>query len=175
MDTDYNIRDSIMLEIVLFEPEIAQNTGSIIRLSANCGARLHLIKPLGFDLDEKKVRRAGLDYHELAQMQLHENYADFIQYLQQNIPQYRIFACTTKAKQHHVDASYLAGDVLLFGPESRGLPQEIIDSLPLEQRIRIPMMPNNRSLNLSNAVSIIAYEAWRQLDFAGAVPVNTAS
>lgn len=158
-----------MFDIALYEPEIAPNTGNIIRLCANCGANLHLIEPLGFDLEEKKVRRAGLDYHDLARVKRHKDYAAFLTYLEENNPNYRLFACTTKTTGHHTDAKYQQGDVLLFGPETRGLPAEVIESLPMEQRIRIPMMPDARSLNLSNAVAIIAYEAWRQFGFEGAV------
>ncbi|MCL9783524.1 tRNA (uridine(34)/cytosine(34)/5-carboxymethylaminomethyluridine(34)-2'-O)-methyltransferase TrmL [Vibrio sp. S4M6] len=157
-----------MLDIALYEPEIAPNTGNIIRLCANCGARLHLIEPLGFDLEEKKLRRAGLDYHDLARVKRHKNFDAFLAYLaEEKADGYRLFACTTKTTGHHVDASYKQGDVLLFGPETRGLPADVIDSLPFEQRIRIPMMPEARSLNLSNAVAIIAFEAWRQLGFSG--------
>ncbi|CCN70484.1 tRNA (cytidine(34)-2'-O)-methyltransferase [Vibrio nigripulchritudo] len=158
-----------MLDIVLFEPEIAPNTGNIIRLSANCGSNLHLIEPLGFDFEEKKVRRAGLDYHDLARVKRHANMETFIEYIDAQGKDYRLFACTTKTTGHHVDAKFQEGDVLIFGPESRGLPAEFIESLPMEQRIRIPMMPDSRSLNLSNAVAIIAFEAWRQLGFEGAV------
>ncbi|WGW00082.1 tRNA (cytidine(34)-2'-O)-methyltransferase [Vibrio sp. YMD68] len=159
-----------MFDIALFEPEIAPNTGNIIRLSANCGANLHLIEPLGFDLDEKKVRRAGLDYHDLARVKRHKDYDAFLAYLEsERHGQYRIFACTTKTTGHHVDAAFTQGDVLLFGPETRGLPADVIESLPMEQRLRIPMMPDARSLNLSNAVAIIAFEAWRQMGFDGAV------
>ncbi|MDW6002684.1 tRNA (cytidine(34)-2'-O)-methyltransferase [Vibrio mangrovi] len=158
-----------MFEIALYEPEIAPNTGNIIRLCANCGATLHLIEPLGFDLEEKKVRRAGLDYHDLARVKRHQNYPAFLEYLQQEHPVHRIFACTTKTTGHHTDASFQEGDVLLFGPETRGLPAEVIDNLPASQRIRIPMVPDSRSLNLSNAVAIIAFEAWRQMGFNGAV------
>ncbi len=158
-----------MFDIALYEPEIAPNTGNIIRLSANCGANLHLIEPLGFDLEEKKVRRAGLDYHDLARVTRHKNYQAFLEYLEKEKQgNYRLFACTTKTTGHHVDAQYQAGDVLLFGPETRGLPADVIESLPMEQRIRIPMMPDARSLNLSNAVAIIAFEAWRQMGFTGA-------
>jgi len=157
-----------MLDIALYEPEIAPNTGNIIRLCANCGANLHLIEPLGFDLEEKKVRRAGLDYHDLARVTRHKDYQAFLDYLAER-GEYRIFACTTKTTGHHVDTRYQDGDVLLFGPETRGLPADLIAALPPEQRIRIPMMPEARSLNLSNAVAIIAFEAWRQMDFAGAV------
>ncbi|MGO1295718.1 MAG: tRNA (cytidine(34)-2'-O)-methyltransferase [Vibrio sp.] len=156
-----------MFDIALYEPEIAPNTGNIIRLSANCGANLHLIEPLGFDLEEKKVRRAGLDYHDLARVTRHKDYQAFIEYLETEREHYRIFACTTKTTGHHVDARYQRGDVLLFGPETRGLPADLIAALPMSQRIRIPMMPDARSLNLSNSVAIIAYEAWRQLDFQG--------
>lgn len=158
-----------MFDIALYEPEIAPNTGNIIRLCANCGANLHLIEPLGFDLEEKKVRRAGLDYHDLARVTRHANLEAFYAHLKQQYGEnYRLFACTTKTTQHHVDAQFKTGDVLMFGPETRGLPAEVITSLPPEQRIRIPMMPDARSLNLSNAVAIIAYEAWRQLGFIGA-------
>jgi rRNA methylase, putative, group 2 len=153
-----------MFDIALYEPEIAPNTGNIIRLCANCGANLHLIEPLGFDLEEKKVRRAGLDYHDLARVTRHANYTAFIDAMAGR----RIFACTTKATQYHTQAAFAPGDVLLFGPETRGLPQDLIQSLPDTQRLRIPMQPDARSLNLSNAVAIIGYEAWRQLGFAGA-------
>lgn len=153
-----------MFDIALYEPEIAPNTGNIIRLCANCGANLHLIEPLGFDLEEKKVRRAGLDYHDLARVTRHANYTAFIDAMAGR----RIFACTTKATQYHTQATFASGDVLLFGPETRGLPHDLIQSLPDTQRLRIPMQPDARSLNLSNAVAIIGYEAWRQLGFAGA-------
>lgn len=159
-----------MFDIALYEPEIAPNTGNIIRLCANCGANLHLIEPLGFDLEEKKVRRAGLDYHDLARVKRHKDLQAFLDYLKhERAGQYRIFACTTKTTGHHVDAKFAEGDVLLFGPETRGLPAELIESLPMDQRLRIPMMPDARSLNLSNAVAIIAYEAWRQMGFKGAL------
>ncbi|CAH1530594.1 tRNA (cytidine/uridine-2'-O)-ribose methyltransferase [Vibrio owensii] len=145
-------------------------TIDIIRLCANCGANLHLIEPLGFDLEEKKVRRAGLDYHDLARVTRHKDYQAFLEYLEKEKQgNYRLFACTTKTTGHHVDAKYQEGDVLMFGPETRGLPADVIDSLPMEQRIRIPMMPDARSLNLSNAVAIIAFEAWRQMGFEGAL------
>ncbi|EKO3588559.1 MULTISPECIES: tRNA (cytidine(34)-2'-O)-methyltransferase [Vibrio] len=156
-----------MFDIALYEPEIAPNTGNIIRLSANCGANLHLIEPLGFDFEEKKLRRAGLDYHDLTRVTRHKNYQAFLDYLTAR-GEFRLFACTTKTTGHHVDAQFQVGDVLLFGPETRGLPADLIHSLPMNQRIRIPMMPNARSLNLSNAVAIIAFEAWRQLGFSGA-------
>ncbi|KAE8176925.1 tRNA (uridine(34)/cytosine(34)/5-carboxymethylaminomethyluridine(34)-2'-O)-methyltransferase TrmL [Photobacterium carnosum] len=154
-----------MFDIALYEPEIAPNTGNIIRLSANCGANLHLIEPLGFDLEEKKLRRAGLDYHDLTHVYRYKNFEAFLEAMADR----RIFACTTKTTNYHVNAKFSEGDVLLFGPETRGLPAEFIASLPLEQRLRIPMQPDSRSLNLSNAVAIIAFEAWRQLDFNGSI------
>ncbi|MCK0153619.1 tRNA (uridine(34)/cytosine(34)/5-carboxymethylaminomethyluridine(34)-2'-O)-methyltransferase TrmL [Alcanivorax sp. S6407] len=154
-----------MLHIALYEPEIPPNTGNIIRLAANTGATLHLIEPLGFSLDEKKLRRAGLDYREFANLHLHSNFETFLQ----QISGQRLFALTTKASRPHSEASFQDGDVLLFGPETRGLPLNIIDSLPTEQRLRLPMVPDSRSLNLSNAVAVTVYEAWRQLGYGGAV------
>jgi len=154
-----------MLNIVLFEPEIPPNTGNIIRLCANTGHHLHLIKPLGFELDDKRMRRAGLDYHEWARVQLHDNYESFTNTLAEGT---RIFAITTKGTCSYTDAKYRDGDVLMFGPETRGLPNEILQSLPPEQKLRIPMKADSRSLNLSNATAIIVFEAWRQLGFNGA-------
>lgn len=153
-----------MLDIVLYQPEIPPNTGNIIRLCANSGFSLHLIEPLGFDWEEKKVRRAGLDYHEFAEVEKHPNLES---YIDARSPK-RMFACTTKGKKFHSDASYELGDALIFGPETRGLPDEFIQSLPEEQRLRIPMLPNSRSMNLSNAVSVFVYETWRQMDYLGA-------
>ncbi|MDU6389311.1 MULTISPECIES: tRNA (uridine(34)/cytosine(34)/5-carboxymethylaminomethyluridine(34)-2'-O)-methyltransferase TrmL [unclassified Pantoea] len=153
-----------MLNIVLFEPEIPPNTGNIIRLCANSGFRLHLIEPLGFAWDDKRLRRAGLDYHEFTAIQKHESYEAFLRAEQPA----RLFALTTKGTPAHSAVSYQAGDYLLFGPESRGLPAEILDALPPAQKIRIPMRAESRSMNLSNAVSVVVYEAWRQLDYAGA-------
>ncbi|MBU5378589.1 MAG: tRNA (uridine(34)/cytosine(34)/5-carboxymethylaminomethyluridine(34)-2'-O)-methyltransferase TrmL [Pantoea sp.] len=153
-----------MLNIVLFEPEIPPNTGNIIRLCANTGFRLHLIEPLGFAWDDKRLRRAGLDYHEFTAIQKHESYEAFLRVEQPA----RLFALTTKGTPAHSAVSYQAGDYLLFGPESRGLPAEILDALPPAQKIRIPMRAESRSMNLSNAVSVVVYEAWRQLDYAGA-------
>jgi len=152
-----------MFHIALYEPEIPPNTGNIIRLTANAGCRLHLIHPLGFPLDDAKMRRAGLDYHEFAQRQEHVNYADF----KASLPQARIFACTTKGAVNYTDVHYQPDDVLLFGPETRGLPLSVLEDIPNTQRIRIPMLPHSRSLNLSNAVAIIVYEAWRQNQFGG--------
>lgn len=154
-----------MIEVALFEPEIPQNTGAIIRVCANTGCILHLIEPLGFDFNEKKVRRAGLDYHEIANIKHHKNYQDFLDAVKGK----RILACTTKTTTFHSQAHFQSGDVLLFGPETRGLPKELLDALPLSQKLRIPMQPNSRSMNLANAVSVFVYEAWRQLDFNGAV------
>ncbi|KXI31013.1 tRNA (uridine(34)/cytosine(34)/5-carboxymethylaminomethyluridine(34)-2'-O)-methyltransferase TrmL [Paraglaciecola hydrolytica] len=154
-----------MLDIVLYQPEIPPNTGNIIRLCANTGFALHLIEPLGFDWDDKKVRRAGLDYHEFAKVQ---RYPNLQAYIEARAPK-RIFACTTKGKAFFAEADFKLGDCLLFGSETRGLPMDVIESLPPEQRLRIPMLPESRSMNLSNAVSVFVYEAWRQMGFEGAV------
>ncbi|MFT7108526.1 MAG: tRNA (cytidine/uridine-2'-O-)-methyltransferase [Psychrobacter glaciei] len=153
-----------MLHVVLFEPEIPPNTGNIIRLCANTGFQLHLIEPLGFDLDEKKVRRAGLDYHEMANMKIHKNWQAFLD----DVTPKRCYAITTKGKQWHTEVEFQAGDAIVMGPESRGLPDEMLNSLSQEEKILIPMVPDSRSLNLSNATSVIIYEAWRQLGFEGA-------
>lgn len=153
-----------MLNIVLFEPEIPPNTGNIIRLCANTGFQLHLIEPLGFTWDDKRLRRAGLDYHEFTAIKHHADYAAF---LAAERPQ-RLFALTTKGTPAHSAVAYQQGDYLMFGPESRGLPAAILDALPAAQKIRIPMRPESRSMNLSNAVSVVVYEAWRQLGYAGA-------
>ncbi|KKM85400.1 hypothetical protein LCGC14_1289390 [marine sediment metagenome] len=153
-----------MLHIALYEPEIPPNTGNIIRLCANAGAKLHLIEPLGFEIDDKRLRRAGLDYHELTNVTTHPDLDAFMTWRQSR----RLFACTTKAKQHHYQASYQDEDVLLFGPESRGLPNDVLSQLGDDFKIRIPMLPDSRSLNLSNATAIILYQAWQQIGFAGA-------
>jgi tRNA (cytidine/uridine-2'-O-)-methyltransferase len=150
-----------MFNCVLYEPEIPPNTGNIIRLCANSNIKLHLIHPLGFYLDAKNVRRAGLDYHDLANVKEHKNYKDFIK----NIKNQRIFACSTHGKTCYTTPNYQVDDIFLFGPETRGLPKNILAELPPEQVIRIPMHANNRSLNLSNSVAIILYEAWRQHNF----------
>jgi|TARA_B100000795_G_scaffold117011_1_gene86984 tRNA (cytidine/uridine-2'-O-)-methyltransferase len=152
-----------MFHIALHEPCIAPNTGNIIRLSANNGCHLHLIEPLGFGLEEKQLRRAGLDYHDLTNVSRYQNYEDFLKIM----ANHRIFACTTKGSQHYHEVDYHPGDILLFGSETSGLPKTIIESLPIEQCIRIPMQASNRSLNLSNSVAIISYEAWRQQGFTG--------
>lgn len=150
-----------MLRIVLFEPEIPPNTGNIIRLCANTGCSLHLIEPLGFDLEDRKMRRAGLDYREYADVRL---YPDLASFLQQN-QQPRLFAATTRAAQLYHQVGYRVGDALLFGPETRGLPAALLDTLGEAGSIRIPMLPDSRSLNLSNAAAVVVYEALRQLDF----------
>jgi len=158
-----------MLNIILFEPEIAPNTGNIIRLCANTGCLLHLIGKLGFDWDDKRLRRAGLDYHEWANVQRWENLADFTATFKENS---RLFGFTTKAKTSYAEARFQAGDSLLFGPETRGLPDSILNELPEGQKLRLPMAANSRSLNLSNAVAVATYEAWRQTGFCGAAPVG---
>lgn len=150
-----------MLHIALYQPEIPPNTGNIIRLCANSGAQLHLIHPLGFELDDKRMRRAGLDYHEWANIVHYQNEQTFITQNQQR----RIFACTTKSTQAYHQVTYQAEDMLLFGPETRGLPAALRQQY---SAIRIPMSANSRSLNLSNAVAIILFEAWRQMEFNGA-------
>ena len=160
-----------MFHIVLYQPEIPPNTGNIIRLCANTGTHLHLIHPLGFRLDEKRLRRAGLDYHEWTAVREYSSLAQFIETVRPR----RILACTTKGPQRYSDMRFMSGDALLFGPESRGLPATILDELPSRQRLRIPMQTDSRSLNLSNSVAIILYEAWRQLDFAGIETDPTAS
>ncbi len=154
-----------MLNIVLFEPEIPANTGNIIRLCANTGCQLHLIKPLGFSFDDKRLRRAGLDYQETVNVRHYEHYQMF---LDMERPA-RLFALTTKAVLPHSAVSYHAHDYLLFGPETRGLPAVILDALPAEHKVRIPMQAGSRSMNLSNAVSVVLYEAWRQQDYVGAL------
>jgi tRNA (cytidine/uridine-2'-O-)-methyltransferase len=151
------------VHVVLFQPEIPPNTGNVIRLCANTGAALHLIRPLGFDLDDKKLRRAGLDYHEFARVAVHD---DLDAFLAAASPR-RLFAVSTRGRMRYDRVEYADDDALLFGPETRGLPQEILDALPEEQRLRLPMRPGNRSLNLSNAVAVIVFEAWRQRDFEG--------
>lgn len=150
-----------MFDIVLYEPEIPPNTGNIIRLCANTGAQLHLVKPLGFSLEDKQLKRAGLDYHEYASLQVHENWAA----CKAALAGKRMFALTTKGSTRHTNLQFKAGDVFVFGPETRGLPQEIRDEFLPEHRVRLPMLPDSRSLNLSNSAAILLYEAWRQIDF----------
>lgn len=151
------------MHVVLYQPEIPPNTGNVIRLCANTGAALHLIRPLGFDLDDKKLRRAGLDYHEFARVAVHDDLDAFVAAVKPR----RLFAVSTRGRMRYDRVDYADDDALLFGPETRGLPQEILDALPEAQRLRLPMRPGNRSLNLSNAVAVIVFEAWRQTNFAG--------
>ena len=154
-----------MLNIVLVEPEIPPNTGNIIRLCANTGAQLHLVKPLGFPLEDKSMKRAGLDYHEYANMKVHESWADFL--AQEKPAQDRMFALTTKGTGTLLKSKFQENDYLVFGAETRGLSQEIRDQFLPEKRVRLPMRANSRSLNLSNTVAVMVYEAWRQMDFKG--------
>ena len=151
------------LAVVLFEPDIPQNTGNIIRLCANSGCELHLIKPLGFPLEDKKLRRAGLDYHEYASIIVHENWSAFYHHIAPR----RIIAIETTGSINYTGVDYMADDVLLFGSETKGLPQKVLEDV--HKVVRIPMQENQRSLNLSNAVAICVYETWRQLGFAGGI------
>lgn len=150
-----------MFHLILFEPEIPPNTGNIIRLCANTGSSLHLIRPLGFALTDKRLRRAGLDYREYAEVAEH----DSLQLCLDQLGQPRLLAISTRGRTSYDEHNYAQGDAILFGPETRGLPAQVLESLPDSQVLRIPMQPNNRSLNLSNAAAIVLYEAWRQLDF----------
>ncbi|PPD04107.1 MAG: tRNA (uridine(34)/cytosine(34)/5-carboxymethylaminomethyluridine(34)-2'-O)-methyltransferase TrmL [Methylobacter sp.] len=151
-----------MFHVVLYEPEIPANTGNIIRLCANTGAQLHLIEPLGFELDDKKLRRAGLDYHEWVNVCVHASWQTFVT----AVNPARVLAFTTKGSQNYSETRFQGGDALLFGPETRGLPVTLLDQLLPEQRLYLPMQPMARSLNLSNTVAVALYEAWRQQDFA---------
>jgi tRNA (cytidine/uridine-2'-O-)-methyltransferase len=152
-----------VFHLILFQPEIPPNTGNVIRMSANAGASLHLIRPIAFDLSEKAVRRAGMDYSELAHVQVWESLEQCMGTL--NPP--RWFAISTRGTTRHDEPRFAAGDAFVFGPETRGLPSEVLESCPASRRLRIPMRPGNRSLNLSNAVAVVTYEAWRQLGFPG--------
>jgi len=154
-----------MLDVVLFQPQIPPNTGNIIRLCANSGFRLHLIEPLGFDLEDKTLRRAGLDYHEFAAIKRHKNFDDFVA----NQSPKRILAITTKTDNYYGDVTFTEGDYLLFGSETAGLPEEVRQQIPDKDKIRIPMLKDSRSMNLSNAAAVIVYDAWRQLGFTNAV------
>jgi len=151
------------VHVLLYQPEIPPNTGNAIRLCANTGARLHLIRPLGFELDDARLRRAGLDYHEYAQLRVHDSLDACLHALGQP----RLFALSARGRQRFDAPRYQADDAFLFGPETRGLPAEVLASLPPEQRLYLPMRPGNRSLNLSNAIAITVFEAWRQLGYAG--------
>ncbi len=160
-----------MIDIVLFEPEIPPNTGNIIRLCANTGARLHLVEPLGFSMDEKALRRAGLDYHEFAEIKIHPNWPA----AKRAFVGRRLFALTTKGSAPFHDARFLPDDVLVFGPETRGLPAEVLDEFTVDARLRLPMHADSRSLNLSNTVAVAVYEVWRQLGFVGAAERDVPS
>lgn len=153
-----------MFEIVLVEPEIPPNTGNVIRLTANTGCRLHLVKPLGFDLSDKQLRRAGLDYHEYAELIVHDDWTALLQ----AIAGRRRFAFTTKASRNYAEIAFQPGDVLVFGPETRGLSAAQLAEFDADTRLRLPMLPGQRSLNLSNAVAVTVFEAWRQQGYAGA-------
>ena len=154
-----------MLDIVLYQPEIPPNTGNIIRLCANTGFRLHLIEPLGFELDDKRLRRAGLDYREFQSLQIHPTWPSYVN----KIKPENIYGLSTKGTTSYSSMAYQPGDTLLFGPETRGLPDDIRSSIGVENILRLPMLSNSRSLNLSNTVAIVAYEAWRQLGFIGSI------
>ena len=154
-----------LLNLILYEPEIPPNTGNIIRLCANTGVALHLIEPLGFDLEEKKLRRAGLDYREFARVTTHKSLDRCMLVLGRP----RVFALSTRGGRRHDEPTYKTGDAFLLGPETRGLPQEVLEALPPEQRLRLPMRKGSRSLNLSNTAAVIVYEAWRQLGFKDGV------
>ena len=157
-----------MFDVILFEPEIPPNTGNVIRLCANTGARLHLVEPLGFTLEDKQLRRAGLDYHEYAPVQVHPDLDTALAVIELvNGVTPRLFALSTRGTVRHDQPAYVPGDAFLFGPETRGLPADVLDRVPAAQRLRLPMRPGNRSLNLSNAVAVVVFEAWRQQGFAG--------
>ncbi|MDH5633381.1 MAG: tRNA (cytidine(34)-2'-O)-methyltransferase [Gammaproteobacteria bacterium] len=162
-----------MFNIVLYEPEIPPNTGNIIRLCANTGCRLHLVEPLGFSLEEKALRRAGLDYHEYADVLRYPDYKGFVDQCLADNPSARLIAFSTKATEAYSSKSYLPDDFLLFGPETRGLPDTLLATLSPGQLARLPMLPGSRSLNLSNTVAVVVYEAWRQQQFAGAIDTLT--
>lgn len=154
-----------MFHVVLVNPEIPPNTGNVIRLCANTGAQLHLIEPLGFELDDAKLKRAGLDYHEYARMQVHKDWSAFLAAVQPAAD--RLFAMTTHGSRPFAELAFQPGDVFVFGSETRGLAPEFRETFPATQRIRLPMKPGNRSLNLSNTVAVVVYEAWRQQNYAG--------
>lgn len=152
-----------MFDVVLYRPEIPPNTGNVIRLCANTGARLHLVEPLGFSIDDRQLRRAGLDYHEFADLQVHRDWDACRAALEGK----RLFALSTRGATHYAGVRYAPGDAFVFGAETAGLPREMLEAFPEALRLRLPMRPGNRSLNLSNAVAVVVYEAWRQLDFPG--------
>ena len=152
-----------MFDVVLYQPEIPPNTGNVIRLCANTGCRLHLVEPLGYSLDDKQLKRAGLDYHALTHVSVHKDWSACMRVLAGR----RLFALTTKSATSAYDVRYAKDDVFVFGPETAGLPEAVLDEFPSERQVRLPMRPGNRSLNLSNAVAVVIFEAWRQLGFAG--------
>ena len=151
-----------MFDVVLYQPEIPPNAGNVIRLCANAGARLHLVEPLGFSMDDRQLKRAGLDYHEMATVTVHRDWDACRRALEGR----RLFAVSTRGNAHSADVNYREGDAFVFGPETQGLPQAVLDTFPAERTLRLPMRPGNRSLNLSNAVAVVVFEAWRQLGFA---------
>ncbi|UNK48141.1 tRNA (cytidine(34)-2'-O)-methyltransferase [Lysobacter sp. S4-A87] len=157
-----------MFDVILYQPEIPPNTGNVIRLCANTGARLHLIRPLGFGLEDRQLKRAGLDYHEYATLQVHDDLDAALAVIAQasGVPP-RLFALSTRGTTRFDGPAYAAGDAFLFGPETRGLPADVLERVPPAQRLRLPMRPDNRSLNLSNAVAVVVFEAWRQRGFEG--------
>jgi tRNA (cytidine/uridine-2'-O-)-methyltransferase len=152
-----------MFDIVLVNPEIPPNAGNVIRLAANTGSRLHLVEPLGFSMDDRQLKRAGLDYHELASVAVHKSWDE----CKASLAGRRLFALTTRGTRSYTEPGYRAGDCFVFGPETRGLADTLLDEFPAEQRLRLPMLAGNRSLNLSNAVAIVVFEAWRQIGFLG--------
>lgn len=152
-----------VLDVLLYQPEIPPNTGNVIRLCANTGARLHLIEPLGFDLSDRQLKRAGLDYHEYARLQVHPDLQAALDSVRPN----RLFALSTRGRVRYDTPAFADGDAFLFGPETRGLPADVLEHVPEAQRLRLPMQPDNRSLNLSNSVAVVVFEAWRQLGFPG--------
>ena len=157
-----------MFHVILHRPEIPPNTGNVIRLCANTGAQLHLVRPLGFEIDHKQLRRAGLDYHEYAPMQVHDDLPAALAEIESaNGAPPRVFALSTRGTQRFDAPAYRDGDTFMFGSETSGLPQDVLDAIPESQRLRLPMRPDNRSLNLSNTVAVVVFEAWRQLGFAG--------
>ena len=153
-----------MLDLVLYRPEIPPNAGNVIRLAANTGAHLHLVEPLGFSLEDRQLKRAGLDYHEMASVQVHRDWAA----CRAALAGRRLFAVSARGSVNYAEARYAQGDAFVFGPEASGLPQAMLEEFALERRLRLPMRPGNRSLNLSNAVAVVVFEAWRQLGFSGA-------
>jgi len=153
-----------MLDVVLYRPEIPPNAGNVIRLAANTGARLHLVEPLGFSLEDRQLRRAGLDYHEMANVRVHRDWPA----CRDALGGHRLFAVSTRGQVNYAEARYVAGDAFVFGPETSGLPPALLEEFDAQRQLRLPMRPGNRSLNLSNAVAVVVYEAWRQLGFSGA-------